>query len=325
MSGASTPTPTDGVTGQRCPVGHYCGTGTPSPTPCPAGTQSNVTGLVSSSACSACQGGYYCGSDGLSEPTGPCRAGFYCSSGASIENPTDGVTGDECTTGHYCPEGTATPVQCPPGVYSPTAQASECINCTAGYYCTDGITLVDCPQGNYCPSGTGNVFELCPVGTYGAATRLASAGECTQCTGGSYCDTPGNTMVSGTCQAGYYCRLGADSATPSGSIGDAGICPAGSYCPSGTVDPQPCPSGYYSNTTGLTADTECTLCDYGKYCDTTGLIEPTADCDAGFYCLLGATVPNNPTEDSTGGPCPVGHYCPQGTSLPLGCPAGSYR
>lgn len=184
---------------------------------------------------------------------------------------------------------------------------------------------MDCPQGNYCPSGTGNVFELCPVGTYGAGIRLASAGDCTQCTGGSYCDTPGNTMVSGTCQAGYYCRLGADSATPSGAIGDAGICPAGSYCPSGTVDPQPCPIGYYSNTTGLTVDTECTLCDYGKYCDTTGLTEPTADCDEGFYCLLGATVPNNPTEDSTGGPCPVGHYCPQGTSLPLGCPAGSYR
>jgi len=26
----------------------------------------------------------------------------------------------------------------------------------------------------------------------------------------------------------------------------------------------------------------------------------------------------------SGGPCPVGHYCPGGTSWPLGCEAGTY-
>ena len=325
ISGSSTPTPTDGVTGDWCPVGYYCETGTPTATPCPAGTQANVTGLTSSSECPACQGGYYCGSSGLSEPTAPCQAGYYCISGASIDNPTNSPTGDECTVGHYCPTGTAVPIQCDPGTYAPNAQASVCINCTAGYYCTDGLTLVNCPLGNYCPSGTGNVYEQCPVGTYGSATNLASAGDCTQCTGGSYCDTPGATGTAGTCTAGYFCTSGSDSATPSGAIGDAGICPAGSYCPSATVNPQPCQTGYYSNTTGLTANTECTLCDYGKYCTSTGLMEPEGDCDPGFYCLQGATVPNNAVEDSTGGPCPIGYYCPGGTSLPLGCVAGTYR
>ncbi len=29
-------------------------------------------------------------------------------------------------------------------------------------------------------------------------------------------------------------------------------------------------------------------------------------------------------DDSTGGPCPVAHYCPEGTSNPVACPAGSY-
>jgi hypothetical protein len=63
----------------------------------------------------------------------------------------------------------------------------------------------------------------------------------------------------------------------------------------------------------------------GKYCGTSGLEAPTGDCDPGFYCLEGASVPNNPTADATGGPCPIGHYCPSGTSFPLGCEPGTYR
>ena len=51
----------------------------------------------------------------------------------------------------------------------------------------------------------------------------------------------------------------------------------------------------------------------------------TGDCWAGFYCLVAATVPNNPVVDSTGGPCPTGHFCPNGTSWPLGCTAGTYN
>ena len=47
-------------------------------------------------------------------------------------------------------------------------------------------------------------------------------------------------------------------------------------------------------------------------------------CDAGFYCLRGAQLPNNAVRDSTSGPCPVAHHCPQGTGYPLGCPAGTY-
>ena len=68
----------------------------------------------------------------------------------------------------------------------------------------------------------------------------------------------------------------------------------------------------------------CESCSYGQYCGSTGLTSPSGPCYAGFYCLLGAQVPNNPVEDATGGPCPVGHYCPNGTSYPLGCPPGTY-
>lgn len=325
ISGSSVAEPTDGITGKACPEGHYCTTGTPAPTPCPTGTMSNSTGLSNSGQCPACQGGFYCATTGLITPTGPCNAGYYCDSGADTPTPNDGTTGDVCPVGNYCPLGTDVPIQCPVGTFMATTQASECMNCTAGYYCVDGLNLIDCPQGYFCPTGTGNVTEMCPAGTYGGSVKLAAESDCTQCTGGSYCDIPGLTAVVGGCDAGYFCTSGSDSATPSGSVGNAGICPAGHYCGASTVNPTPCPVGYYSNTTGLTLSSQCTLCDYGKYCGSTGLIEPTGDCDAGFFCLEGATVPNNPTVDATSGPCPVGHYCPVGTSFPLGCDAGTYR
>lgn len=325
ISGSDNPTPTDGTTGQACPEGKYCTAGTTAPTDCPIGTMSNSTGLAMSSQCPACQGGYYCQTTGLTAPTGPCNAGYYCDSGATGPTPSDGTTGNVCTIGHYCPSGTDDPIPCADGTYSPTTNAATCTSCTAGYYCTNGISLQDCPQGYYCPSGTGPVWQQCPVGTYGSSTLLAASSDCTQCNGGKYCDTPGITSVSGDCLAGYFCTSGADSATPSGLVGVSGPCTAGHYCPAATTNPVPCLVGTYSNTTGLTQSSQCTDCDYGKYCGTTGLIEPTADCFAGFYCLQGATAGNNPTTDATGGPCPIGHYCPTGTSFPIGCASGTYR
>ena len=50
------------------------------------------------------------------------------------------------------------------------------------------------------------------------------------------------------------------------------MCPVGHYCV-GTVDqlledrPKKCPAGTYSDKLGLKAETECTHCDTGKYCE----------------------------------------------------------
>lgn len=40
----------------------------------------------------------------------------------------------------------------------------------------------------------------------------------------------------------------------------------------------------------------------------------------------GASVPNpsGATNTSSGGPCPPGHFCPAGTSIPQRCPVGTY-
>ena len=43
------------------------------------------------------------------------------------------------------------------------------------------------------------------------------------------------------------------------------------------------------------------------------------DCDAGFYCPGGDTVPNPPAT-----PCPIGRHCPVGTSTPLPCEPGTF-
>jgi hypothetical protein len=60
-----------------CPLGSYCIEGTRYPTEylCPNGTFGNKMNLSSSSECSSCSPGSYCGSEGLSEPTGLCKAG----------------------------------------------------------------------------------------------------------------------------------------------------------------------------------------------------------------------------------------------------------
>lgn len=42
---------------------------------CPVGTFSNQAGLKSSSECTNCTGGYYCGSTGLTVESGLCHAG----------------------------------------------------------------------------------------------------------------------------------------------------------------------------------------------------------------------------------------------------------
>ena len=85
-----------------------------------------------------------------------------------------------------------------------------------------------------------------------------------------------------------------------------------------------CPIGRYGNTTGLTADVDCSLCDPGYHCPQTGLTLPYAECSAGHYCELGAEAPN-PNGETWGYHCPDGHYCPQGTPIPVPCDRGTYQ
>lgn len=48
-------------------------------------------------------------------------------------------------------------------------------------------------------------------------------------------------------------------------------------------------------------------------------------CSAGYYCEGGATdaVPRATPAFPLSGPCPLGHYCPEGTHFPVACPVGT--
>ena len=88
-----------------------------------------------------------------------------------------------CTRGHYCPAGSADPVDCVAGTYQNDTGASDCDICPARYYCeatTTNATL--CPAGYFCPEGTEFATEFpCPNGTYANETGLAASTECTLC------------------------------------------------------------------------------------------------------------------------------------------------
>ena len=269
----------------------------------------------------------YCSSPGQTAPTANCSANYYCIGRATEATPTDNITGNVCPKGHYCPTGTGpVPVPCPEGQFQAVTAQSSCSQCLQGYYCVDGINEVICPQGFYCPTGTGGAWPSCPAGEYGASTGYYQASQCMTCTGGSFCDVTNLTAPAGQCDPGYYCRSGSDTTQPTGaSLGDAGPCPVGHYCEIGTQEPTPCPLGTFSNQTMLTAASECTPCLPGYYCDATGLTEPVDLCSPGFYCTQGSNSSSPPVADASGGPCPVGTYCGNGTSVPVDCPAGSFQ
>ena len=100
-----------------------------------------------------------CHFTGLSVVTGDCDAGYYCAGGASRSDPTDGVTGDVCPLGRYCPAGTTSvQPQCPPGTFSNRTMLEaieECLDCTPGYFCADwGLTS---------PTGPCDAGEICDL------------------------------------------------------------------------------------------------------------------------------------------------------------------
>lgn len=184
-----------------------------------------------------------------------------------------------------------------------------------------------CPTGHYCPKGS-----TLPI----------------ECPAGSYQDKEGQTNCK-PCPAGFFCLAKASTYNDT-------ICPSGRYCPVNTSVPILCQEGTFNNLTGQTEESNCVLCTAGKYCQGSGLSKPTADCYGGWYCVNGSTKPTpdggkhlNPKVRCTdfvtswkragvfikftnelivshlhSARCPVGHYCPNGSALPISCDPGKY-
>ncbi|KAG9482440.1 hypothetical protein GDO78_011238 [Eleutherodactylus coqui] len=309
-----------------CPPGHFCPRGSVIPTPCPLGTFSSRIKLHSEAGCLPCVAGHYCDSPGLLLPTGPCTEGFYCIS-SSISSQLFSVSpmGGPCPTGHFCPVGSSAPQPCPPGTFNSIERQGACQPCTEGFFClnnTSSLEGKECPPGFYCPTGTLFPGQFpCPRGTYNLQRGSHLLEDCLPCDPGHYCDTPGQTQVSGLCSEGYFCAQSAKTSTPNeGNLGD--VCPSGHYCPAGSAIPHPCPAGSYSNTSGNVGPEACVPC------------ESELLCPVGHHCPPGSSEPRacpmGQFQDKTGQSqceeCPVGYFCVEGTEYGRQhpCPAGTY-
>ena len=327
-----------------CRPGFYCPNGTAVEVPCPPGTFSPAHQIFNETQCKPCLPGLYCPKSNMSvEADLPsCDAGFYCTSRSSVSRPLDGIVGDICSPGHYCPEGSENELVCAAGFYANDSGLALCLVCPAGFYCTaDFVEPQPCPIGYFCGAGTGANYEPCPSGTYGATEGLFRESDCTICPGGKYCELPAQMNVTGECDPGFWCREGARSARPPDhGDGHYGVCPTGYYCPRGSVAPEPCLPGYYQPAVQKANISDCVPCESGSYCAEGHQDKPTGNCSAGWFCSEGSHEPkpgnvvykynDNSTEEHVlvnvtyGGRCPAGFYCPEGASLPLQCLPGSF-
>lgn len=130
VSRAQTPTPTDGLSGAPCPLGHFCPLGSRSPEPCPAGSYMPQT---QGEKCHACPEGEYCVPGEQPEPCPQGKLGFPCWAWFSVVF-SETANSDQFFffPGHFCPKGTALPMACPAGSYNPSQRQASCLPCPQG-------------------------------------------------------------------------------------------------------------------------------------------------------------------------------------------------
>lgn len=297
-----------------CPIGAYCPENTYSMNQflCPPGTFSNRSLLGSLDQCSSCLAGMFCDSYGLLMPSGPCYAGYFCGGGSSSATPqyfgdtTLSYKGDMCQPedsnilngicppGNYCPQGSVSPIPCPPGTNTSALglqDVSECQPCMKGMYCPapgTSLAIRPCVPGYYCPTGTINPITnsslRCPIGN----RCPQGSSEPIPCSQGTYQDMSGQSTCL-SCPRGYICNIFSGTITPI-------PCGTGTMCPLGSSKAISCASGTYQD------ETKSGSCK---------------SCPAGYYCsVLSGTIHPQP--------CPIKSYCPPGSSLPLLCPPGTF-
>jgi hypothetical protein len=309
-----------------CPKGSYCPAGSTSGTEfqCPRGKFNNATNSDSADDCLNCLKGHYCGTEGLSEPTGPCTGGYFCNSGSKSRSPVSlQEGGGVCNPGYFCPEGSSSQTPCTRGKYCPSpGMTSPFDDCDAGFVCAEGAmsknsgaSVERCPTGFYCPKGTVSALP-CPRGKYNGQTQMKSLSDCEICPKGMYCAAANLSTPNGVCDAGYACDGGQNTSRPID-----GLCQIGHLCEAGTTAMMPCPAGKFQKKMG---QSECNVCPSGFYCsNASGPVSmyESYTCPPGHFC------PNG-TRFATEFPCPPGTYSPNSSLSDLGqcevCPPGMY-
>jgi len=169
----------------QCPVGRYGSRQDNCEGICAAGKYSGVSGATNSSACIDCPAGFNC--DGFKT----------LSTGGSV------YQGKKiCTSGYFCPSGTASPVVCLPGTATDVRKgqktSASCKSCIPGFHrsndLVDGQRQVSC--------------SICEPGTYapleGAVSCIACAKEDGCPEGGATCSEGYEQNHCGVCAEEYY-------------------------------------------------------------------------------------------------------------------------
>jgi hypothetical protein len=155
---------------KSCPVGFYCKDLISSPSACPEGTFSNVTGLNATDQCIPCPAGTYSSSGSTS--CKKCPEGSTSNTGSAtcyLVLKEDSLT---CTAGAYKTSLNATTcTPCSPGTYNPTNAVwgkNQCKECQPGTFAKQyGSTgCHDCPAGSFSNITRASSCQICPFGHY---------------------------------------------------------------------------------------------------------------------------------------------------------------
>lgn len=132
-----------------------------------------------------------------------------------------------------------------------------------------------CPAGYFCPASSGGLTDSnkCPIGFYSTFTGLYMSSQCQACPSGKYCNSIGQTAVTGSCSAGYWCWYGSNTAASASTVNSLpgryyGKCPPYHYCPAGTGYGIPSLQGYYDATTGRSAQSQFAVSVAGRFSNT---------------------------------------------------------
>lgn len=154
-----------------------------------------------------------------------------------------------------------------------------------------------CLPGHFCPEGSSSgEAHPCPGGRFGSAAGLK------------------DPLCSGPCREGYLCPPGSASPTRD-------PCGAPSlFCPWGSAVPTPASQGFHTVGVDPLHRTGQLSCEPGYYCS----MGERLPCPSGSFGVLAGLADPGVAPFLCSGPCPPGHYCPEASSLPLPCPAGTF-
>lgn len=269
-----------------------------------------------------CEAGTYNDNKGCKQ----CTGDTYSDRGATTCTPAD--------AGYQPSSNYDSEIICPWGTYNPAAGSSggkrNCTLIPAGYTAVFGDTSAQdkttCRKdsSNKCLAGEAKTFSNItnPVYTKCNPGYSLSNKICSECPANTYGE--GGTKACSPCPEHSTSPIGSDELSDclagpgyTGSGSNISPCPKGTFKTKSQSSCMPCPAGKFSQTTGATSSSVCTLCSGGSY-SPAGASKCTA-CPMGQSTGVPAAVGATSCT-----PCPKGYYTPTGSNQCQKCPPGFY-